>query len=204
MATNEVVLHGGGEHGRVVLSCLKDAGFTLRGVFDPKSPVSINGVSWLGPYDPGSARDAQIIHAIGDNKVRKEAVSRSAHAPLILVHPTAYVAETARLEEGAMVLQGVIIQDMATIGKHAILNTGCSVDHDCQVGDFAHVAPGAVLCGNVTISEGCLIGAGSVIIPGMKVGEWSVVGAGSVVIDHVPAFSIVAGNPAKVIKSLAR
>jgi hypothetical protein len=35
----------------------------------------------------------------------------------------------------------------AAIGRHAVLNTNCSVDHDCQIGDFASVSPGAALAG---------------------------------------------------------
>jgi acetyltransferase-like isoleucine patch superfamily enzyme len=40
------------------------------------------------------------------------------------------------------------------------------IEHDNQIGDFAHVAPGAVLAGDVVVGEAALIGAGAVVLPG--------------------------------------
>ena len=51
------------------------------------------------------------------------------------------------------------------------------------------------------IGSNCFIGAHSLIMPGVTVGDGSIVGAGSVVVTDVPPGSIVAGNPAKVIRS---
>ena len=51
------------------------------------------------------------------------------------------------------------------------------------------------------IGENCFIGGRSLILPGLTVGNGSIVAAGSVVTKDVPAGSIVAGNPAKVIRS---
>jgi acetyltransferase-like isoleucine patch superfamily enzyme len=53
----------------------------------------------------------------------------------------------------------------------------------------------------VTIEDDCWIASNSIILAGVTVGKGSVIGAGSVVTKDVPAFSIVAGNPAKIIKS---
>jgi acetyltransferase-like isoleucine patch superfamily enzyme len=52
----------------------------------------------------------------------------------------------------------------------------------------------------VTIADDVWIGANSVILPGVSIGKHSVVAAGSVVTRPVPAYSVCAGNPAKVIK----
>lgn len=51
------------------------------------------------------------------------------------------------------------------------------------------------------IGSNCFIGARSIIMPGIRVGDHSIVGAGAVVIADVPPNSIVAGNPAKIIRS---
>jgi acetyltransferase-like isoleucine patch superfamily enzyme len=51
------------------------------------------------------------------------------------------------------------------------------------------------------IGRRCFIGARSIIMPGVVIGDGSVVAAGSVVTKDVPAGSIVAGNPARIIKS---
>ena len=71
------------------------------------------------------------------------------------------------------------------IGDNAILNTSCSVDHDCEIGPHAHVAPGSTLAGSVTV------------------GEEAFVGAGAVVIADVPAGKVVVGIPARVLRDVA-
>lgn len=53
----------------------------------------------------------------------------------------------------------------------------------------------------IIIEDECWIGANAVITAGVTIGKHSVVAAGSVVTRNVPAYSIVAGNPAKIIKS---
>ncbi|WP_407875162.1 DapH/DapD/GlmU-related protein [Qipengyuania nanhaisediminis] len=53
----------------------------------------------------------------------------------------------------------------------------------------------------VTIGDNCFVGAGSVILPGVTIGNNSIVGASAVVFEDVPARSIVAGNPARVVAS---
>jgi len=53
---------------------------------------------------------------------------------------------------------------------------------------------------SVNIEEGCWIGANSTILPGVSIGMNSVIGAGSIVTKDVPRNSLVAGNPAKLIR----
>jgi carbonic anhydrase/acetyltransferase-like protein (isoleucine patch superfamily) len=52
----------------------------------------------------------------------------------------------------------------------------------------------------VVIEDGADIGVGSILLPGVRIGEGAIVGAGAVVTHAVPAFAIVAGVPAKLIR----
>lgn len=54
----------------------------------------------------------------------------------------------------------------------------------------------------ITIHDDAWIGAGSIILPGVTIGECSVVGAGSVVTKDVPSYTVVVGNPAKVLRKI--
>jgi acetyltransferase EpsM len=99
-------------------------------------------------------------------------------------------------------MAGVTINSTVSIGKHCIINTNASVDHDCLLEDFVHVSPNATLCGGVRIGEGTHIGASAVVIPEIKIGQWVTVGAGSVVINDIPDYATVVGNPARIIKLL--
>lgn len=54
--------------------------------------------------------------------------------------------------------------------------------------------------GSVIIKRGCWIGFGVQIMSGVKIGEQSVIAAGSIVTKDIPAYSVAAGNPARVVK----
>lgn len=79
-----------------------------------------------------------------------------------------------------------------------------------HVGEYSYLAfESRVLCHDRTrglrlhtrIGKNCFIGGRSLIMPGVEIGDGSVVGAGSVVTKSVPAGSVVAGNPARVLRS---
>ena len=54
----------------------------------------------------------------------------------------------------------------------------------------------------VKIGNNCWIGANAVICPGVTIGDNSVIGAGSVVIHDVPANTVAAGNPCRIIREI--
>jgi acetyltransferase-like isoleucine patch superfamily enzyme len=59
-------------------------------------------------------------------------------------------------------------------------------------------------CVPTRVKRGASIGSGATLLCGITVGEHALVGAGSVVTKDVPAYAVVAGNPARVIKQLPR
>lgn len=78
-----------------------------------------------------------------------------------------------------------------------IVNTRAIVEHDCLVENHAHIASGAVLCGNVSVGEGAHVGAGSVVRQGLRIGLRAVIGAGAAVVCNVPEEAVFAGVPAR-------
>ena len=74
----------------------------------------------------------------------------------------------------------------------------------------SHIGAGAVVAGVLEppskspceIEDDVLIGANAVILEGIKIGNGSVVAAGSVVVKDVPSGVVVAGSPAKIVKSV--
>ena len=56
----------------------------------------------------------------------------------------------------------------------------------------------------VTLKKGCVVGMGAIVMPGVTIGEGTIIAAGSVVIKDIPAWTIAAGSPAKVIKEIAK
>jgi len=68
------------------------------------------------------------------------------------------------------------------------------------VGSGAHFAPGATLCGLVSVGEAAMVGTSATILPRMKIGRGAIIGAGAVVTKDVPDYAVVLGNPARVIR----
>ena len=92
-----------------------------------------------------------------------------------------------------------ITQSYAQLDRHYIINIRPSVDYDCEIGDYVHVAPRATVLGGVKIGEGSWIGAGAVVKQYVTVGKHCMVGAGSVVLHDVIDGTTVVGVPAEQI-----
>jgi sugar O-acyltransferase (sialic acid O-acetyltransferase NeuD family) len=123
-----------------------------------------------------------LIIAIGDNRARsiiaqEQEGMRPAAVFAKMIHPLACVSPSARIGAGTVVMAHAVIAAGAVVGKHCIVNHGATVDHACVIGDYAHIAPGAHLCGHVEIGDGALVGVGVGIAPGCKIPAWSLVKA---------------------------
>lgn len=194
-------LYGASGHAKVIIDILKSSKIKLIGLFDDNPDIkALLGFPVFGVFSPERLGQEELIISIGVNSIRKKVV---ASLPLDIncgqaVASTAEVSDYARLGHGSVVMQGAIIQAGTTIGKHAIINTQASVDHDCVLEDYVHVSPHACLCGGVSVGEGSQIGARAVVIPGIKIGKWSMIGAGAVIVRDVPDGVTVMGNPGRV------
>ena len=139
--------------------------------------------------------------AVGDNQLRNKIFNNLQQRNLVpgnAIHPSAVIDPSATVAaHGVMIAANVSINPLATIGTGAICNTGCIIEHECVVGEFAHIGPGAVLCGNVQIGEGTFVGANAVIKQGITVGKNAMIGAGAVVVKNVADNVTVIGVPAK-------
>ena len=177
-----MILYGNGGHAKVIRDCLKKLEIEVSAIFDDNS---------TGLYDPLTLPDTPLLIAIGDNAARQAVASKVKHPFGQVIHPSAQVSESATVGEGTVVFHNAVIQAATYIGRHCILNTACVVEHDCQMGDFVHIAPNATVCGNVSIGEGTLIGAGAVVLPNLNIGKRAVIGAGCTIRKDVPDFAVV-------------
>lgn len=142
--------------------------------------------------------------SVGNNGIRKNIYNNLAIRnllPVNVIHPSALIDYSVDLaSHGVMIAPNVTINALAKIGIGAICNTYSVIEHECLIGDFAHIAPGAVLCGNVHVGENSFVGAKSVVREGIRIGKNAIIGAGSVVVKDVPDNVKVVGNPARIMK----
>ena len=108
------------------------------------------------------------------------------------------------------------------VGKNLFVNYNCTILDvgKVRIGDNCQIAPNVSIYTaghpvhpdsrnsmyeygiDVTIGDNCWIGGNSVICPGVTLGDNVVIGAGSVVTKDIPSWSIAAGNPCKVIRTI--
>jgi UDP-perosamine 4-acetyltransferase len=97
-------------------------------------------------------------------------------------------------------MDGVIINTGTTIGDFSIINTNSSIDHDCKIGSFTHVAPGVTISGGVEIGDEVLIGIGSSIVQYKKIVKNTCIAAGSVVANNILEAGTYIGIPARLLQ----
>lgn len=204
-----MILIGYSGHSYVINGILRSLGLKVTGYCDNEekkyNPFSLKyfqketsetGIKALTSED--------FFIAIGDNRIRKNVYNNLAVRnllPVNAIHATAVIDDSAQIAaHGVMVAANVTINALAKIGIGVICNTFAVIEHECIIGDFAHVGPGAVLCGNVSVGENSFIGAKSVVRENIKIGKNVMVGAGSVVVKDIPDNVKVMGNPARIIK----
>lgn len=204
-----VIVVGAGRHAKVVIDALKSCGrkvICAIEVDQQKLGTEILGVSVrdensvLKMYSSASIELANGVGSIDVPIARKKIYSSFKKAGFTfatIIHPTAMIADSVYLEEGAQVMMGAVLQSGVRIDANGLVNTGAQLDHDCWVGEHSHIAPGVTLSGSVRVGACSHIGTASVVIQLVTIGERAMVGAGSVLLSDIPAGGRYAGYPAE-------
>lgn len=217
MEINQVVLWGATGQAKVLKECLGYLGVSLVAFFDnydglesPFAGIPIHyGKKGFEKWKAKQNSETQFGFSVaiggerGKDRVEIQGYLESEGlTPLIIKHPTAFVAENAIIAKGSQILANSAICIEAKIGRSCIINTGATVDHECILGDGIHIGPGAHLAGNIMVGDYATIYTGAVVLPRVEIGKGAIVGAGAVVVKDVPAYTIVVGNPAKVLRKI--
>ncbi len=139
---------------------------------------------WIGTFHPNS-------------KIRAEAFRVSG----------VEVGEDVFISIGMVILDGykpmVKIGARAAFGNYVSL-VASSAPNDSQLKDIPEIAERMIKTAPIAIGADAWVGTGAVILQGVSIGEKAIIGAGAVVTKDVPAYSVVAGVPAKVIRKIRK
>ena len=116
------------------------------------------------------------------------------------VQKNAHIGRDCKISSHSFICEGVVVEDDVFIGHNVTFINDLYPRATTAGGALQTEADWAV--GMTLVKKGASIGSSSTILCGITVGEHAIVGAGSVVTKDVPAYSIVAGNPARVLRTI--
>jgi acetyltransferase-like isoleucine patch superfamily enzyme len=126
------------------------------------------------------------------------------------------IGDGTRVGAFVEIQRGAVVGGNCKISSHSFVCEGVTIEDDVFVGhgvvfindrypratsaDGRPKGPGDWTCDRTRVRRGASIGSGATILGGVTIGERAIVGAGSVVTRDVPAWTVVAGNPARVLR----
>lgn len=206
-----LLILGAGGHARVVAeTALAQGGFSEIAFLDDhahhQTDPTVLGWPVLGPLRRAS--DMSMLQSfqaalvgIGDAAKRLhwlDQLGTIGYQRPRLIHPTAWVSDSASLGPGSVVFAQAAVQALAHLGTGVILNTACSIDHDVQLADGVHICPGARLAGDVHVGARSWIGIGACVTQQVLIGEDVIVGAGAAVVQDLEDGVTAVGVPARI------
>ena len=202
---NSIFLYGAGGHAKSVMEMVMQAGsFHIVGIVDDNKALAgskVLGIAVLGGREVlpelvarGVKLAANGVGGIIDIGVRVrlfELLEGSGFTLPPITHPRATLEPSARILDGVQVFANAYVGSDAILHERCMVNTGAVVSHDCEIGAYTHIAPGALLAGHVHVGERALVGMGVTTIIGLKIGDGARIGNGAVLLADVPAKAII-------------
>ncbi len=162
----------------IVLDIAKSNGNSVEGFFDDHSgKTHFSGIKIIGKVEdlfanPEEFRNEGVFVAIGDNMKRADIYSRliSSNIKLInVIHPSAHVESSVRMETGNLILSGVTIGSNSKIGSGNLIFPGVSITHHNIIGNYNFISPNVSIGGYTELQSNCKIGMNSVVKPYIRV-----------------------------------
>lgn len=209
-----ILLFGGGNQVHYTIDIIeKENKYEIAGIIDSVHPIGTDryGYKVLGRQDnliniiEEHKIDAGLI-TIGDNWSRSivyNAIIKQMPSFEFInaIHPSVIIGKNVEIGFGVVMMAGVIVNPLAKIGNFTFFATGCQVEHDCIIEDYASVSAGSVMGGYVKIGKFSAITLGVTILDRLKIGENSVIGSGSLVLKDIPDNVLAHGNPINKVRA---
>ncbi|WP_413613334.1 NeuD/PglB/VioB family sugar acetyltransferase [Bdellovibrio sp. HCB-110] len=192
----DLYLIGAGGHCASCIDVIESTGiFNIRGVFDLPEKVGekILGYTIIGSDEDISKyiqNNSSFLITIGQIKSASprikvfESLIKSGAELAIVVSPRAYVAPSAEVGLGTIVMHDALVNARARIGINSIINTKSLIEHDAEIGNHCHISTAAVVNGSARIMDKAFLGSNATVREKGLVSEAAVIPAGCFVRDR--------------------
>ena len=144
-----------------------------------------------------------MMVAVADSKDRFDIVKRLPKETqyFTFIHPSVQIMDdNIEMGEGSFIGANSILTTNIKLGKHALLNRGNHIGHDCIIGDYFSMMPNAVVGGNVTIGDNAYLGSCSNIKEKINITSNILIGMNAAVVKDITESGTYVGVPTKKIK----
>lgn len=200
-----LLVFGGGGHAKSIMDMLKQLDrFAIAGIVDDDEELAgkeVLGIPVLGTralfpklIEMGVKQAANGVGGILDINVRIkvfEALENAGFSFPVLIHPRANVEISAVIGDGVQVFANAYVGSEALLHPRCMINTNAVVSHDCVIGMYTHIAPGALLAGQVQVGARTLVGMGVTTAIGVRIGDNVRIGNGAIILADVPDKTII-------------
>src|SRR5688572_27195806 len=143
-------------------------------------------------------RDVKIHHFV--NLYGCEIGDGSSIGSFVEIQKGAKVGRNCKISSHSFICEGVTIEDNVFVGHHVVFINDRNPRATTNDGQMQSEADWEVIPTHV--KQGASVGSGAVILCGVTIAEGALIGAGSVVTHDVPPRTIVAGNPARILRQV--
>ena len=119
------------------------------------------------------------------------------------IHPSAYVAKSARVGIGSVIFAHCAVHSNAKIGNHCTLSAMTTIGHDTSLGNHIFTATHVCIGSNVSLEDYLFFGQNSTVNADIKIKENNLIGLGASVINDIDVSNkVFIGTPAKTVRSI--
>lgn len=205
----DLIILGTGVHGAEMAHIVERINrqaptWALKGHIAPRAPdrTTFAGHPVLGSAEAMADLLARYPDAmlVADNEFPKT-VPVPADRRTTLIDPSCCIHPTARIGKGCAIFPQCFVGLNAVIGDGVFILSGCAINHDAILEDGVVAASHVTLAGHVHVEAGAYLGQACSVRQSLRIGRHALIGMGAVVVKHVEPDSVMAGNPARKLKS---
>lgn len=156
----------------------------------------------IKPISSFNPDEYTLMVAVADSIEREKIVKKLPKNTkyFTFIHPSVLIMDdNIKIGEGTFIGANSILTTNIKIGDHCILNRGNQIGHDSVIGNYFSAMPGAIVSGNVNISNNVYMGTNSTIIEKKKINNNIIIGANSVVIKDLEISGTYVGTPTRLL-----
>ena len=155
------------------------------------------------PISKFNPQEYAMMVAVADSKDRFDIVQRLPKETqyFTFIHPSVQIMDdNIEVGEGSFIGANSILTTNIKIGKHALLNRGNHIGHDCIIKDYFSAMPGSIISGNCKIYDCVYVGTNASVKEKISIHSFTTIGMNAAVVKDITESGTYVGTPAKKIK----